>query len=103
MLGPLKSLSEVEQKIPLNPPLQKGEAMFSHFLQKEEAMFPHFLQNEDAMFHYFLQKGDAKFPPFCKGGLGGIWVLSVESIHSNSAPYPIMTKPQRLCGELLFI
>ena len=84
MLGPLKSLSEVEQKIPLNPPLQKGEAMFPHF----------------------SQKGDAKFPPFCKGGLEGIWVLSVESIHSNSAPYPTMTKsqrPLRLCGELLFI
>ena len=80
--------------------------MFPHFSQKGDAMFHYFSQKGDAMFHYFSQKGDAKFPPFCKGGLGGISMLSVESIHSNSAPYPTMTKsqrPLRLCGELLFI
>jgi hypothetical protein len=58
------------------------------------------------MFHYFLQKGEAMFPHFCKGGLGGISMLTVESIYSNSVTYPNMKKsqrPLRLCGELLFI
>jgi len=78
--------------------------MFPHFLQKGEAVFRHFLQKGDSVFHYSLQKGEAKFPPFAKGGLGGISMLTVESIHNNSPPYPNMKKSQCLCGELpLFI
>jgi hypothetical protein len=56
---------------------------------------------------YPFAKGEAMFPHFLqKGGLGGISMLTGESIYSNSAPYPTITKPLRplrLCGELLFI